>query len=157
MGTNRDRKAQERQPTLGEMTLEDFLVTAGVVAESFPTKGGAMSGLDSNGASSQHGHWMHNQLPSVQQQNVMGGYVAGHAIQQPFQVAVNLVLDAAYSDVPPSLMGALSDTQTPGQKRVASGDVVEKTVERRQKRMIKKGICCSVAGKKTGIHTRTGD
>jgi hypothetical protein len=31
----------------------------------------------------------------------------------------------------------LSDTQTLGRKRVASGIVVEKTVERRQKRMIK--------------------
>jgi ABA responsive element binding factor len=34
-------------------------------------------------------------------------------------------------------MGTLSDTQTPGRKRVASGDVAEKTVERKQKRMIK--------------------
>ncbi|XP_020208498.1 ABSCISIC ACID-INSENSITIVE 5-like protein 2 [Cajanus cajan] len=122
--TNRDRKTQERQATLGEMTLEDFLVKAGVVAESFPTK-------DSNGATSQHGQWMQYQ------QNMMGGYVAGHAIQQPFQVAMNLVLDAAYTKTPSSLVGGLSDTQTPGRKRVASGDVVEKTVERRQKRMIK--------------------
>ncbi|KAG2325617.1 hypothetical protein Bca52824_008345 [Brassica carinata] len=36
-----------------------------------------------------------------------------------------------------SLMGGLSDTQTPGRKRVASGEVVEKTVERKPKRMIK--------------------
>ncbi|KAJ1397014.1 Basic-leucine zipper domain [Sesbania bispinosa] len=147
----RDRKAheRERQPTLGEMTLEDFLVKAGVVAESFPTKDGAMSGVDSNGDSqqnvSQHIHWMQYQLPSVQQppqhqhqnhqNNMMGGFVAGHAIQQPFQVAVNPVLDAAVS--PSSLLGTLSDTQTLGRKRVASGHVVEKTVERRQKRMIK--------------------
>ncbi|CAJ1947710.1 unnamed protein product [Sphenostylis stenocarpa] len=123
-GSNRDNKTQERQPTLGEMTLEDFLVKAGVVA-------------DSNGAFSQHSHWVQYQLPSVQQQNMMGGYVAGHAIQQPFQVAVNLVLDAAYTETPTSLIGALSDTQTPSRKREASGDVVEKTVERRQKRMIK--------------------
>ncbi|KAL2335167.1 hypothetical protein Fmac_016380 [Flemingia macrophylla] len=116
--TNRDRKTQERQATLGEMTLEDLLVKAGVIAESYPNK-------DSNEASSQHGHWMQYQ------QNVMGGYVAGHAIQQPFQVAVDLVLDAAYTKSPSS------ETQTPVRKRVASGDVVEKTVERRQKRMIK--------------------
>lgn len=162
-GSNREMKTQERQPTLGEMTLEDFLVKAGVTTDSFPTKdgGGAMSGIDSNGASqknvSQHGHWMQYQLPSVhqpsqhkqhqhqhqnQQGNMMAGFVAGNAIQQPFQVAVNPVLDAAYSETmmsmsPSSLMGALSDTQTPGRKRVASGTVVEKTVERRQKRMIK--------------------
>ncbi|KAF5802429.1 putative plant bZIP transcription factor [Helianthus annuus] len=35
------------------------------------------------------------------------------------------------------LMHNLSDTQTPRRKRVASGDVIEKTVEMRQKRMIK--------------------
>ncbi|RDX73434.1 ABSCISIC ACID-INSENSITIVE 5-like protein 2, partial [Mucuna pruriens] len=117
--TNRDRKGQERQPTLGEMTLEDFLVKAGVVA-------------DSNGASSRHGHLMQYHLPSVQQ-NMMAGYVAG----QSFQVAVNLVLDAPYSETPASLIGVLSDSQTLGRKRAASGEVVEKTVERRQKRMIK--------------------
>ncbi|KAL8117592.1 hypothetical protein AgCh_015466 [Apium graveolens] len=39
---------------------------------------------------------------------------------------------------PSPLMGTLSDTQIPGRKRNASGDVVEKNVERRQKRMIKK-------------------
>lgn len=133
-GTNRDVKLQERQSTLGEMTLEDFLVKAGVVGEAFPTKGD----VDANGAaSSQHSHWMQYQLPSVQQQSMMGSYVAGHAVQQSFQVAVNLALDAAYSESPASLMGALSDTQTPSRKRGASGDVVEKTVERRHKRMIK--------------------
>lgn len=159
-GSNRDMKTQERQTTLGEMTLEDFLVKAGVTTDSFPTKdGGAMSGIDSNGASqknvSQHGHWLQYQLPSVQQPsqhkqhqhqnqqgNMMAGFVAGNAIQQPFPVAVNPVLDGTYSETmismsPSSLMGALSDPQTPGRKRVASGNVVEKTVERRQKRMIK--------------------
>ena len=153
--SSNSNRAQERQPTLGEMTLEDFLMKAGVVSESFPTKDGAIPGVDSNGAFqqnvSQHGHWMQYQLPSVQQQqhqhqnqqsNMMGGFVVGHAIQQPFQVAVNPVLDAAYSEAmvtmsPSSLMGTLSDTQTPGRKRVASGNVVERTVERRQKRMIK--------------------
>ncbi|XP_004489632.1 ABSCISIC ACID-INSENSITIVE 5-like protein 2 [Cicer arietinum] len=135
---NRDRKVQERVPTLGEMTLEDFLVKAGVVGESFHNN---KEGVDnSNGDShsqqnvSQHGHWMqYHQLASVQQHdnhqnNMMGGFVT-------FQVAGNQVLDAALS--PSSLIGTLSDTQTLGRKRVASGIVVEKTVERRQKRMIK--------------------
>lgn len=117
MQLKKDEKTQKRKPTLGEMTLEDFLVKAGVVS-------------DSNGASSQHGHWMQYQHCSMQHQNMVGGYVTGHAIQQAF------VLDAAYSE-PASVMGALSDTQTPCRKRLASGDVVEKTVERRHKRMIK--------------------
>ncbi|BAU01505.1 hypothetical protein VIGAN_11075200 [Vigna angularis var. angularis] len=117
MQLKKDEKTQKRNPTLGEMTLEDFLVKAGVVG-------------DSNGGSLQHGHWMQYQHSSVQHQNMVGGYVTGHAIQQPF------VLDASYSE-PASVIGALSDTQTPCRKRLASGDVVEKTVERRHKRMIK--------------------
>lgn len=148
---NLDRKAQERQPTLGEMTLEDFLVKAGVTTESLNnTKNDAavLSDIDSNVANSlqniPHAHWLQYQLPSVQQssqQNMMAGFMASHAVQQSFSVSV---LDAAFPETmvnnnmsPSSLMGTMSDTQTPGRKRLASGDVVEKTVERRQKRMIK--------------------
>ncbi|XP_061355999.1 ABSCISIC ACID-INSENSITIVE 5-like protein 3 isoform X2 [Gastrolobium bilobum] len=142
---------QERQPTLGEMTLEDFLVKAGVVTESFHAEDNAMSVVDSQNNESQHAHWIGYQLTSVQQQqqhqnqqnNMMSGFpgfMAGHVVQQPIQV--NTVLDGGYSEPmvtmsPTSLMGTLSDTQTPGRKRFASGIVVEKTVERRQKRMIK--------------------
>ena len=60
------------------------------------------------------------------------------SISQPIPIVVNTVLDAGYSEaLPSSLMGALSDSQTAGRKRDASGNVVEKIVERRQKRMIK--------------------
>ncbi|CAI8595121.1 unnamed protein product [Vicia faba] len=147
-GVDGDREARERQQTLGEMTLEDFLVKAGVVGESFHNKeGGDLLSVDSNEDSRQnvshHGHhWMQFQLPSTQQppqhqheKHLMPSFMAVHAIQQPFQVARNPVLDAAMSRS--SLMGVFSDTQTLGRKRVASGIVVEKTVERRQKRMIK--------------------
>ncbi|RDX72816.1 ABSCISIC ACID-INSENSITIVE 5-like protein 2, partial [Mucuna pruriens] len=147
----------ERQPTLGEMTLEDFLVKAGVATEPFSNGDSAvaMSGADSQHNTSQHAQWRQYQLTSVQQQQsqqqqhqhqnqqntVMpgfSGFIAGHVVQQPMPVVVNPVLDAGYSEAMPcSLMGALSDSQTAGRKRVASGNVVEKTVERRQKRMIK--------------------
>lgn len=140
---------QEREPTLGEMTLEDFLLKAGVVGESFNTKDNSLQGVDLNGDSqqnvSQHGNWIQYQLPSMQQplqhqhgnhqNNMMVGFVNVHAIQPSFQVPGNSVMDAAMS--PSSLMGTLSDTQTLSRKRFASGQVVEKTVERRQKRMIK--------------------
>ncbi|KAG5053600.1 hypothetical protein GLYMA_03G003400v4 [Glycine max] len=141
---------KERQPTLGEMTLEDFLVKAGVSTEPFPNEDGAMamSGVDSQHNTLQHAHWMQYQLTSVQQQqqpqqqnSVMpgfSGFMAGHVVQQPIPVVLNTVRDAGYSEaLPSSLMAALSDSQTAGRKRVASGNVVEKTVERRQKRMIK--------------------
>ncbi|KAF7801399.1 ABSCISIC ACID-INSENSITIVE 5-like protein 2 [Senna tora] len=151
-----DRKA-ERQPTLGEMTLEDFLVKAGVATESFNAKNheaaAAMpAGVDSNSLQSiSQAHWLQYQLPSVQQpsqqlhlqnqQNIMAGFMSSHAVQVQPSFSVS-VLDAAYPETvvnmsPSSLMGAVSDTQTSSRKRLASGDVVEKTVERRQKRMIK--------------------
>ncbi|MED6188687.1 ABSCISIC ACID-INSENSITIVE 5-like protein 2 [Stylosanthes scabra] len=154
-----DSKTQETQPTFGEMTLEDFLVKAGVVAESFATEDNAMSRVDSNVATqrsvSEHAHWIQYQIPSVQpaphlrhnqhqkqQNDMIAGFISGPVAQQPFPVVVNPVLDAGYTETlvtmsPSSLMGTLSDSQTPGRKRVASGNVVEKTVERRQKRMIK--------------------
>lgn len=154
MQQKKSASQDRRTATLGEMTLEDFLMKAGVATESFPSEDNAMSGrVDSQQQqqqnTSQHGHWMQYQVPSVQQpqqqhqhqnhQNNMmtgfAGYMAGHVVQQP-------VLDAGYTEAmvslsPSSLMATSSDTQTQGRKRVASGVVVEKTVERRQKRMIK--------------------
>ncbi|PON90411.1 Basic-leucine zipper transcription factor [Trema orientale] len=153
-----ERKAQERQPTLGEMTLEDFLVKAGVVAKSPPTQKGVgpILGVDPVAPPqhdiSQHIQWMQYQLPPVQQSqqqqqrqhqlNSMAVFMPGHVVQQSLSDSGNPILEAAYSEnqmimSPSSLMGGLSDTQTPGRKRVAPEDVVEKTVERRQKRMIK--------------------
>ncbi|KAL4607244.1 hypothetical protein ACB092_09G159800 [Castanea dentata] len=147
-------KVQEKDPTLGEITLEDFLVKAGVVTESYNNnnnnnceKGNAAAGVlgvDSI-AAPQHSHWMQMQfqLPSVQQQQQQNMMVLMH---HPVPVQVQQqplpVMDAPYSDThmtmsPTSLIGTLSDTQTPGRKRGATGEVVERTVERRQKRMIK--------------------
>ncbi|KAB1223212.1 ABSCISIC ACID-INSENSITIVE 5-like protein 2 [Morella rubra] len=144
-------KAQDRRPTFGEMTLEDFLENAGVVTES-SSKGNAdgILGIKSIATPQhsnimQHGHWMQFQSSSVQQpqqhqqQNGMAGFMPGvHLLAQESLP----VLDAACPDThmtmsPSSLIGALSDTQTPGRKRTATGIVGEKTVERRQKRMIK--------------------
>ncbi|KDO57342.1 hypothetical protein CISIN_1g0206972mg [Citrus sinensis] len=155
---NQENEAQARQTSLGEMTLEDFLIKAGAVNESTtPGQNNSGPGLEVDSIAtvqqnvSQHAQWMQYQLPSVQlqpqhqhqhQNNLMAVYMPTHTIQQSLPITANPVLDAQYPDnqmtmSPSSLMGALSDTQTPGRKRVASGDVVEKTVERRQKRMIK--------------------
>ncbi|KAJ0100391.1 hypothetical protein Patl1_21013 [Pistacia atlantica] len=153
---NQERKAQERQATFGEMTLEDFLVKAGVATESTnPVEKNSNYVLEIDHIAAnqqniaQHAQWMQYQLPSVRpqpqpqpQQNLMAVLVPNHPMQQSLPVIANPNLDAAYPEnqltmSPSSLMGTLSDTQTPGRKRVASGDVAEKTVERRQKRMIK--------------------
>ena len=159
---NQEEEAQARQASLGEMTLEDFLVKAGAVNEStIPGQNNSGPGLEVDSIAtvqqnvSQHAQLMQYQLPSVQlqpqpqpqhqhqhQNNLMAVYMPTHTIQQSLPITANPVLDAQYPDnqmtmSPSSLMGALSDTQAPGRKRVASGAVVEKTVERRQKRMIK--------------------
>ncbi|KAL5154671.1 ABSCISIC ACID-INSENSITIVE 5-like protein 2 [Glycine soja] len=143
---------KERQPTLGEMTLEDFLVKAGVATEPFPNEDGAMamSGVDSQHNTSQHAHWMQYQLTSVQQQpqqqqhqhqNQQNSVMLGFFGFYDWPCGSTAYTDCGeygYSEaLPSSLMGALSDSQTAGRKRDASGNVVEKTVERRQKRMIK--------------------
>ncbi|CAN6930376.1 unnamed protein product [Brassica oleracea] len=111
---------RDKQHTLGEMTLEDLLLKAGVVTETIP---GSNHDDPAGAGLAQVGPWVqYHQLPSMTQpQSFM-----------PYPVAD---MQAMVSQA--SLMGGLSDTQTPGRKRVASGEVVEKTVERKQKRMIK--------------------
>ncbi|KAF6147786.1 hypothetical protein GIB67_006759 [Kingdonia uniflora] len=108
--------AKETQATLGEMTLEDFLVKAGIVAEG-----------------SAEPQWLHYQHQQQQQQHMMG---VGVGVYQPIAVVTNphsYQMDVSTSPQ----MATSSDTQTPRLKRRAPGEVVEKTVERRQKRMIK--------------------
>lgn len=130
-------RVSERQGTLGEMTLEDFLVKAGVVAESSsPERKNDEMIVDPREA-----QWMQYRSPIIPQQQVV--MPQGHyQVQQPLAITGNPVMDAGYSDArmamsPTPLMGSLSDAHMSGRKRYASGAVVEKTVERRQKRMIK--------------------
>ncbi|KAL2940261.1 ABSCISIC ACID-INSENSITIVE 5-like protein 2 [Bienertia sinuspersici] len=157
----------ERQNTLGEMTLEDFLVQAGVVLEA--VGGGGNGNGDGNGNGNGNdtsnagqgnlvsgdpnvgrhpnvppqAQWMPYQLlPQQQQHSMMTMFMPGHHMPQPMAVSGGALSDTAYSDAQLAvstapLMGTLSDTQAIGRKRLATGDVVEKTVERRQKRMIK--------------------
>lgn len=132
--SNGEKKCTERQPTLGEMTLEDFLVKAGVVSEE------KKDGDTNIGGSqfSQPGQWLQYPHPQFQQ-GMMGVYVPA---QQPIHLGAGPPIDVVpYPEnqvlVPSPLMGALSDIQTPARKRGAPDDVIEKTVERRQKRMIK--------------------
>ncbi|KFK34922.1 hypothetical protein AALP_AA5G211100 [Arabis alpina] len=127
---------RDKQPTLGEMTLEDLLLKAGVVTETIPGSNhdgpGGIPGVGGGGSvgsgaalgpnMTQVGPWVqYHQLPSMPQPQAFMPYPSSE-----MQVMVSQS----------SLMGGLSDTQTPGRKR-ASGEIVEKTVERRQKRMIK--------------------
>ncbi|KAJ7982454.1 ABSCISIC ACID-INSENSITIVE 5-like protein 2 [Quillaja saponaria] len=145
---NEEKISRERQPTLGEMTLEDFLVKAGVVAEASSDRktAGPVVMVDSNVAQpqfTQQGQWM--QYPQSQyqhpQQSMMGIYMPGQSIPQPLHMGAGAAMEVHFLDnqvpVPSPLLGTLSDTQTPGRKRGNPEDIIEKTVERRQKRMIK--------------------
>lgn len=138
-----EKKTRERQTTLGEMTLEDFLVKAGVVAEASLDKkiGGSVIGVDQNVAPQfpQQGQWMQYTHPQYQpsQQGMMGVYMPN----QGLPIGTGAVMDVAYPEnqvtLSSSVMGTSSDTQTLGRKRGNPDGIIEKTVERRQKRMIK--------------------
>ena len=143
-----NKKSRERQATLGEMTLEDFLVKAGVVAEASCNRKstGPVAGVDSNLAAPQfapQGPWIQYPQPQYQhpQHSLMGMYMPAQNMAQPLHMAAGAALDVPYADgqvaLPSPLMGTLPDTKTPGRKRGTPEDIIEKTVERRQKRMIK--------------------
>ncbi|GAB2287507.1 hypothetical protein Dimus_021882 [Dionaea muscipula] len=138
---------REQQPNLGEMTLEDFLVKAGVVAEGSLDKGNEDS-VDESGATAtpqvpQAGQWMPFQQPHLQhpQQNMMAVYMQGQPMPQPMPMTAMARLDVSYGDkqmaLRSPLMGALSDSQLSGRKIIGQEEPVDKSVERRQKRMIK--------------------
>ncbi|KAJ4892080.1 ABSCISIC ACID-INSENSITIVE 5-like protein 3 [Raphanus sativus] len=101
-----------KQPTLGEITLEDLLLKAGVVTEAIVPQN--VVNVASNG------QWF--QYPQHQHQGFMPYPVCE---MQEMVSPMNMMM----GDVP----------QAHGRKRVApsGGDIVEKVVERRQKRMIK--------------------
>ncbi|XP_020583900.1 ABSCISIC ACID-INSENSITIVE 5-like protein 2 [Phalaenopsis equestris] len=137
----------ERQPTLGEMTLEDFLVKAGVVAEGTVVKRKDNAAGNVDGMSianqmagvpdyAQGAHWLHHYHPlqgmdqQQRQQNVMEAYMPSRSVLQP------MYTDSQVNISSPTV-GALSDSHVTGRKRVVSGDMADKLVERRQKRMIK--------------------
>lgn len=142
-----EKKPRDRQPTLGEMTLEDFLVKAGVVAEASSDKksDGSVVGVDQSVVTQfpQQGPWMQYPHPQYQhsQQSMMGVYMPGQPIPQPMSMVTGAVMDVSFPENQVALtspsMGTLSDPQSLGRKRGAPEDMIEKTVERRQKRMIK--------------------
>nr|GMC79259.1 ABSCISIC ACID-INSENSITIVE 5-like protein 2 [Ipomoea batatas]GMC81902.1 ABSCISIC ACID-INSENSITIVE 5-like protein 2 [Ipomoea batatas] len=92
--------------------------------------------------------WTHYQIPTIHQSqqppppqqqlpNMLPVFVTG----QPLPVVPNPIMDTSYPEtqvaMSPTMMATLSDTQAPGTKRTAPDTVVEKSAERRQKRMIK--------------------
>ncbi|XP_074574677.1 ABSCISIC ACID-INSENSITIVE 5-like protein 2 [Curcuma longa] len=132
-------KEQERQqqPSLGEMTLEDFLCRAGAVGDG-PNEGGGYQVAFGPTA-----HWLHQCHPwrrkqqKQKQKSITGSSYACHQpASQPLAAATGSMSETAYHEGG----GANSspfNPQTPRRKRGHSEDAAKKTVERRQKRMIK--------------------
>uniref|UniRef100_A0A0D9WHZ2 BZIP domain-containing protein n=1 Tax=Leersia perrieri TaxID=77586 RepID=A0A0D9WHZ2_9ORYZ len=151
-GEEGGRRRRERQPTLGEMTLEDFLVKAGVVTDGYlkdssdlvgnmDVVGGtaAAAGTSDLTAGAQWLQRYQQQALEPPHPSIAAPYMASHLVPQPLAIATGAVLDPIYSDgqITSPMLGALSDPQTPGRKRGATGEIADKIVERRQKRMIK--------------------
>lgn len=151
-GEEGSRRRRERQPTFGEMTLEDFLVKAGVVAEGhlkdsmdLPANMGAIgSSVIAAAAPSLNpgAHWLQQyqqQTLEPQHPSMAGPFMAGHLGPQPLAVATGAIMESIYPDgqITSPMLDAHSDPQTSGRKRGASDGIPDKVVERRQKRMIK--------------------
>jgi len=149
--TESGRRRRERQPTLGEMTLEDFLVKAGVVTQGYLKDLNDVGNVEQVGSAGPAGltagaqwldHYQH-QITAIEphhhgQHSMPGAYMPSQLALQPLNVGPGAILES-YSDghITSPMMGALSDSPTPGRKRGAPGDVADKLMERRQKRMIK--------------------
>ncbi|TVU36576.1 hypothetical protein EJB05_18514, partial [Eragrostis curvula] len=146
------RRRRERQPTLGEMTLEDFLVKAGVVTEGYLKDLNDVGNVDQLAITGPPGmtrgaQWLdpyQQQFTAIDphqhgQQIMPVAYMPSRLALQPLNVGPGAIMEPAYSDgnITSPMMGALSDSPTPGRKRGASRDVADKLMERRQKRMIK--------------------
>ncbi|CAH9061994.1 unnamed protein product [Cuscuta europaea] len=132
------RSSLDRKATLGEMTLEDFLIKAGIVSPGMKNSGPVLA-ADSMALLQLNAQWpnYHIQNTIQQQHNMLPVFMTG---QQNLPVVPNPMMDTSYSEqmtISPTLMGAMSDTQGSRRKRTAPETVVEKSVERRQKRMIK--------------------
>lgn len=141
--SSENHQAGERQPSLGEMTLEAFLTKVGIFSEESTQKSqdtkrnvDPMSTRQDFLPSSQ---WLQQQYH--QPQNIIGGYVSGRSVLQPMGVGARSMIDTMYPDVHVNIssptVGTLSDSHTPGRKRGATFEMMDKMLERRHKRMIK--------------------
>lgn len=138
---------QQQLSTLGETTLEEFLLRAGIT--TFGNKNGVLNSqpimaIDPMVVVSQQADWLQFQIAAVQQQQQMTMLESNYEVVSE-SVYTNSVVDVAYSDkrlamsMPTSAIPATSsDSQAAVEKKCQYSDcMMEKTIERRQKRMIK--------------------
>ncbi|KAJ0979093.1 hypothetical protein J5N97_014567 [Dioscorea zingiberensis] len=109
-GSEERNSVNERQTTFGEMTLEDFLSEAGVVAENR---------IDMFGNANEQDQWL-------QQYHQMPSHILETAVYGDGMLSLQR-----------NLVGTMSAPPASGRKRMAVEELGEKAVDRRQKRMIK--------------------
>ncbi|KAL9255480.1 ABSCISIC ACID-INSENSITIVE 5-like protein [Drosera capensis] len=134
---------KEKQPTLGDMTLEDFLVKAGVAMdESLPGNDNPVIESVATPQFPQPGQWMSFPQANLQHPGqIMMPYMQGQTMPHPIPMSAISMMDVLYGDnqvaLQSPMMRALSDTQSSGRKKFGQQQPVDKSAERRQKRMIK--------------------
>ncbi|URD77972.1 ABSCISIC ACID-INSENSITIVE 5-like protein [Musa troglodytarum] len=156
-GNEVQRSDHDRQPMLGEMTLEDFLVKAGVVAEGIGKDRNDLTGnVDPVGNADliagtqdfmRSTSWLQQfqRMATIDQQihgqqSMTGAYMPNCVLPQPMGAGTGPMLEAVFPkgqiNISSPTLGAFSDSQTPSRKHGASEDL-DILAERRQKRMIK--------------------
>lgn len=147
-GSADNQLVHQQLSTLGETTLEEFLLRAGITP--FGNKNGILNSqpimaIDPMVVVSQQADWLQFQIAAVhQQQQQMTMLDSNYAVVSE-SVYANSAVDVAYSEnqlamsMPASAMPATSSDShaAPEKKRPYSDGMMEKTIERRQKRMIK--------------------
>ncbi|KAG6467355.1 ABSCISIC ACID-INSENSITIVE 5-like protein 2 [Zingiber officinale] len=150
------RLGSEKRPTLGEMTLEVFLVKAGVVADILDKDGQELMGdvdplgnidpLPDTQNFTRGTGWLQQFQPMASmdkqmhgQQSMMGTHVSNRLLPHPSNTGTmfEAMFPEGQINISSSTLGVFPDSQTPGRKRGASEEIVDKLAERRQKRMIK--------------------
>ncbi|XP_027333635.1 ABSCISIC ACID-INSENSITIVE 5-like protein 3 [Abrus precatorius] len=176
---NKSVDTHMRQPSLGETTLEDFLARAGVIhvgnQDDVDVIGDTqpLMGIDPMVMPSQHEHWMQMQMqmqmhipaininPQQQQHQHQHEQIIG--LCPDFSVTKseyeNPVMDIGYSEnsLAISMSSACSDSKSAivGKKNKYSDEVLEKTIERRQKRMAKNRESAARSRAKKQVSTKT--
>ncbi|XP_031496324.1 ABSCISIC ACID-INSENSITIVE 5-like protein 2 isoform X2 [Nymphaea colorata] len=155
-GATHEEQMVERQPTLGEMTLEDFLFRAGALTQTpEPSLASSMQPMPSMPLMPAEvmpvcqQEWMQYQLsnaaaassssssvPPQLQPNLAGMYVHG------FEVGGNNpALDLGFVDNPLTAASPILPmpvaSQSVDRKRTAQDEIRERAIDRRQRRMIK--------------------
>lgn len=123
----------QQRLTLGETTLEEFLVRAGVINPQ------PIMAIDPMVMVSPQTDWLPFQMAAVQQQELqMTMLDSNFNVSEP--VYESPVVDVGFTEnqlAMPAISSTCSNYHLAAQKKLRCSDVMEKTIERRQKRMIK--------------------